>query len=660
MRTAVLLVLVLAALTPASALANPCGPVPQVLIVLDRSGSMMNPTGASKWTIAKQAVNNLTTKFTGQVDFGLMLFPRWPHVSNCSSGQVNVYIGPGTAGSIVTMLNNSKPYSNADTPISLSLDAARTALQSAKIGSRPQYVLLITDGKETCQPASTNNPPKAAGKLLSGGVKTYVVGFGSGVNPTSLTSTAQSGGTAKYYQADNLIQLEAALNVIAAAISCCGDGKLDPGELCDTKISWGAGACPTNCDDNNKCTTDVLTGWSCNAACVYTNVTTPKHGDGCCPLGANSATDSDCPPSCGNGVLDGGEKCDTKIPFGSSGACPINCNDNNSCTQDTMMGSGCQAYCTHKNTCPVNKCGNGKHDGREKCDTAIPWGKAGACPTKLVHCDDNNPNTKDFLTGSGCQAYCTHSSAATCGNGVVDAGEWCDTKIPYGQKGACPKNCNDNDKCTKDLLMGTACLAKCSNVPITGPKHGDGCCPSGATWQTDNDCPKNSLCGNGKLDPGEKCDPGISSGPGSCLKLCNDSNACTKDQLGGSKCNVKCFYTQVGVNPNKKDNCCPPGNSSDQDPDCPPPCGPDQKTKCVNLCAEKKCPDGHYCNYGKCVPWPKNPGTKNDAGPGTGNPGNPQDGMTGGCDCQVGGVGVGLPALLGLLALLWFGFRRRR
>ena len=241
-KTVLVLGLALGALTPAApARANPCGKVPHVLVVFDRSGSMKGTVGGqSKWNIAKSAVNSLTSNFTGQMDFGLMLFSRWPHVKNCSSGKVNVNVGPGTSGSITSMLNSA--YPDGDTPIALSLDEARKYLQTIKTYSKPQYVVLITDGKETCQPASVNSPPAAATKLLNNGVKTYVVGFGSGVSSSSLSSTATSGGTGSYYQADNYSQLESALKKIAAAISCCGDGKLDPGELCDTKISWGTGA----------------------------------------------------------------------------------------------------------------------------------------------------------------------------------------------------------------------------------------------------------------------------------------------------------------------------------------------------------------------------------------------------------------------------------
>ena len=64
-------------------------------------------------------------------------------------------------------------------------------------------------------------------KLLGAGVKTYVVGFGSGVDAATLNSMATAGGTAKvgtskYYTASNAVELSSALATIAA--KTCGSG----------------------------------------------------------------------------------------------------------------------------------------------------------------------------------------------------------------------------------------------------------------------------------------------------------------------------------------------------------------------------------------------------------------------------------------------------
>ena len=89
-------------------------------------------------------------------------------------------------------------------------------------------------------------------------------------------------------------------------------------------------------------------------------------------------------PTCGNGKLDAGEKCDSAIPDGQWGSCPTDCDDGNSCTDDFIAGANCQAACGHTYTCtqpttPV--CGNGKLETGEKCDSGIPSGQPGACPT---------------------------------------------------------------------------------------------------------------------------------------------------------------------------------------------------------------------------------------------------------------------------------------
>jgi hypothetical protein len=92
---------------------------------------------------------------------------------------------------------------------------------------RTKYAMLITDGCFTCPTTACLDPAKEAAKLLAAGIKTYVVGFGTGVCPTELDAIATSGGTAlpgstKYYDAANSAALTAALSSIASKIACGG------------------------------------------------------------------------------------------------------------------------------------------------------------------------------------------------------------------------------------------------------------------------------------------------------------------------------------------------------------------------------------------------------------------------------------------------------
>jgi hypothetical protein len=68
----------------------------------------------------------------------------------------------------------------------------------------------------------------------------------------------------------------------------CGNGVIDPGELCDP--------CPADCDDGNGCTLDVPTGSTatCDLGCGHAPLTACAGGDGCCPLACDEFNDADC------------------------------------------------------------------------------------------------------------------------------------------------------------------------------------------------------------------------------------------------------------------------------------------------------------------------------------------------------------------------------
>lgn len=76
-------------------------------------------------------------------------------------------------------------------------------------------------------------------------------------------------------------------------VNLCGNGVLDPGELCD-------GDCPKDCllepKCGDHCTKYVLEGSAetCDAECVLQVITECIDDDDCCPEGCKHDEDNDC------------------------------------------------------------------------------------------------------------------------------------------------------------------------------------------------------------------------------------------------------------------------------------------------------------------------------------------------------------------------------
>ena len=413
---------VLLLLPPSTAQAAPqCGQPADVVIVLDRSGSM---SSSSKWAYAKTAVNTLTTKFKTAMNFALMLFPG--PAGSCSTAIMDVPVAANNAGKIQWKLNSTGP--TGMTPMAAALTACRGYMAGMKVPKK-RYVLLITDGSPNCNPS---NPIPPVQQLAGMGIKTFVVGFGSGVNASMLNNLANAGGTAKaggtkYYQANNSTDLQKVLSTIGGLMSCCGNGKKESWEKCEKNLPVGApGACikdPKKCP-YKKCMNPYLKGSDCEVECAWKAVTQPKSGDGCCPPGANFNTDKDCPANCGNGILEANEKCDPGIKSGA-GKCKTiaDCDDNDKCTTDTVTGPACHRVCVNTKKKPsIEGTGDGCcPKGMSKVDDADCPPLCG--PDKQTDCIDP---CKGVTCPTG--SCCSKGSCQPCGGGStqppagVDAG----------------------------------------------------------------------------------------------------------------------------------------------------------------------------------------------------------------------------------------------
>lgn len=256
-------------------------------------------------------------------------------------------------------------------------------------------------------------------------------------------------------------------------ISTCGNGLLDPGEACDFD-------CPIACESENKCLVGRLEGSAdeCSAACKFDRVTVCASGDGCCPDGCTSADDTDCSPTCGNGIVEALETCD--------GDCP-SCDDGDACTVDTRTGSADQ------------------------------------CSLACMHEPARASRTNDGCCPMGATAATDVDCEPRCGDGVVSAAETCD--------GQCPTSCDDGNPCTADSRTGSSstCDVTCSHAPMAAGSS----CGSGMRCDDSGMC-RAPMCGDGVVDNGERCD-------GNCPTSCEAATeACRVNELRGSNCSRRC------------------------------------------------------------------------------------------------------------------------
>jgi hypothetical protein len=207
--------------------------VPDMMIVLDRSGSM---TEGGRWTPSVSALKRVTMELQSQIAFGLAMFPAPPpdpsmviggafacltapdpqmcldmiELQSCAPGGVITPIAIDNAAAIGMVLDQTIPGGGTPTPETLQTLVAEFANQSVDPDSIPpvKYILLVTDGQPTCPvgmgsdvtPADVDASNAAMDALTAAGVKTYVIGYdtntpGNEALAQVLDGFAQRGGT---------------------------------------------------------------------------------------------------------------------------------------------------------------------------------------------------------------------------------------------------------------------------------------------------------------------------------------------------------------------------------------------------------------------------------------------------------------------------------
>ena len=331
----------------------------------------------------------------------------------------------------------------------------------------------------------------------------------------------------------------------------CGDNKLlSPPEVCDNGLNLQtyslvpptAGVCAPGCVEPAFCGDQIVQRVN-NEECddgTAGNQNTYGHCQTNCKLG----------PRCGDGSISNGEACDDGANNGapSSGCtatCQKRCGDHiKEVGEDCDDGTGPAGNGSATSLCDTScqyKCGNGVPDPGEQCDDGTNDGSYGTC-------------NKD----------CTF--APSCGDGVVqDPPEACDngalnSSTAYGP-GSCTDRCVPGGICGDGLINGPAGLEKCDDGQNSGQpgsctpdckayvptkQCGDGTiqppekCDDGknvngtAASKCDTSC--RLKCGNGTLDPGETCDNGVNDGSyGTCTPTCKLAGYCGDGTKNGNE-----------------------------------------------------------------------------------------------------------------------------
>lgn len=242
-------------------IANADPQTPDMMIVLDRSGSM---TDGGRWVPSVNAVRLVTEELQGQIRFGLAMFPDPPtdpgmvlgdiaacfnapdfnacvaeiEVQACAPGSIVTPIEINNAPAIGMALDRTVPAGGTPTggTLQMLVDAFANQAVGPDAAIVPKYILLVTDGQPTCPSGGGSDVNQAdidlsymaMDALTARGVRSYVIGYDtSGPENAELATVldglaqrGNTGDTAHHPVEDEDSLLMTIRNIAARAVSC--------------------------------------------------------------------------------------------------------------------------------------------------------------------------------------------------------------------------------------------------------------------------------------------------------------------------------------------------------------------------------------------------------------------------------------------------------
>ncbi|MCA9559322.1 MAG: hypothetical protein KC583_12250, partial [Myxococcales bacterium] len=463
-------------------------------------------------------------------------------------GEVLVPIANQTGNQILSWMDHDEdfPYSaqgdrelrgDGNTPIAGSLRSALAHFRDTVIPADPRqecrsyFVLLLTDGEETCEVNQQGLPNQAALEtaardlleLQVGGrptpVRTFVIGFGDDtIGSPYLQAIAEAGGTGQAFFATDRVSLQLALaEIVQAAIpqeSCNGldddcDGQIDENLLrpCDSDCGQGTETCVDG--RFGGCTAPQPEEEVCDAADNDCDGLTDEGGGG-------APITQACQTECGGGqqiCVDGVfGRCDAPEPRDE--VCN-NLDDDCDGETDEDVVRACSSACgVGQQICNAGVFG--------ACDAPRP--QAETCDGTDQDCDGNI----DEAITRPCQSACG------LGTETCNAGQFIGCTAPLPQEEICDGRDNDCDGSTDEELsracqtacgMGTETCTNGRYVGCTAQRPEAGVCDG-----QDNDC-------DGEIDDGVQVACQTACGQGVRVCAAGSFGDCTAPTPQAETCN---------------------------------------------------------------------------------------------------------------------------